>query len=182
MATKAMDLFKAYAQSALPDDGGYIASTFFEETSTYARYELVGYGAVKNIILTEDGLTFQADCTKIFVLCEPPSYIQKHVEPYSRDKEHQIPHRFSELEIITAKNQTKVIISREPVMSYSSFTILRPTGTDFSLIFYNLPDVRETLQKFFEKTLNQEANIPRADAKKAAAAVAKATERFHLFG
>ena len=126
--------------------------------------------------------TFQADGTKIFVLCEPPGYTQKHVEPYSRDKEHQIPHRFGELQIITAKNQTKVMVSREPVMSYSSFTILRPTGTDFSLIFYNLPDVKKTLQQFFEKTLNQEANIPRADAKKAAAVVAEATEKFHLFG
>ncbi len=181
MATRAMDLFKAYAQSALPDNGGYIVSTFFDETSAYSRYELVGYGAVKNLILTEEGLTFQADGTKIFVLCEPPSYIHKHVEPFSRDKEHQIPHRLSELEIVTAKNQTKVMVSKEPVMSYSSFTVLRPTGTDFSIVFYNLPDARESLEKFFQKTLNKEANIPLADAKKAAALVVKATEQFTLF-
>ena len=181
MATRVMDLFKAYADSALPDDGGYIVSTFFEETSAYSRYELVAYGAVKNIILSESGLTFQADGTKIYVLCEPPSYIEKHVEPYSRDRDHQIPQRFNELDIVTAKNQTKIMVSKEPVMSYSSFTVLEPTGTDFALVFYSLPDTTETLEKFFQKTLNKEVSIPLADAKKAAALVVKTAEQFKQF-
>lgn len=182
MAVKAMNLFEAYEKSALPDNGGYIVSTFFDTTSTYARYEVVAYGGVKNLTLSSEGLTFQADGNKVFVLCEPPAYIEKHVEPYSRDSRHSVPHRYRELEILTTKNQTKVMISKEPVLTYSSFTVLRPTGTDLSVILFNLPDVLVTLDQFLQATLNKEANVPRADAKKAAALVLKVVKQFTIFG
>jgi hypothetical protein len=182
MPTKALNLFDAYAQSALPDNGGFIVSTFLDPTSAYARYEVVAYGGVKNIVLTEEGLTFQADGNKVFVLCEPPAYIEKHVEPYSRDKRHAIPHRYSELETITAKNQTKIMVSKEPVLTYSSFTVLRPTGNDFAVLFYNLPDVLASIEQFLGVTLNKEAAIPQADAKKAAQLVMKVVKQFTIFG
>lgn len=182
MAVKAINLFDAYTKSALPDSGGYIVSTFFDPTSPYARYEVVAYGGVRNLELTGDGLTFQADGNKVFVLCEPPGYIQKYVEPCNRDKAHEIPHRLRELEIITTKNQTKVMVSKEPVLTYSSFTVLRPTGNDFSVLFYNLPDVVESIEQFFGVTLNKEAGIPLTDAKRAAKLVVKVVKQFTVFG
>ena len=182
MAVKVINLFDAYAQSALPDTGGYIVSTFFDPTSSYARYEVVAYGGVRNIELTAEGLTFRADGNKVYILCEPPSYIEKQTEPCNRDAKHQIPHRYKELEIITAKNQTKVMVSKEPVLTYSSFTVLKPSGNDLAVLFYNLPDVHASIEQFFGMTLAKEVSIPQADAKKAARAVIEAVRQFSIFG
>lgn len=76
MPTKALDLFQAYAQEKLPRDGGYIVSSFFDATSSYSRYEVVAYNGVKGISMTDEGLQFQADGNKIFVLVEPPSILE----------------------------------------------------------------------------------------------------------
>ena len=84
MATKALDLFQAYAEDKLPRDGGYIVSSFFDQNSAYSKYEVVAYNGVKNIYLSEEGLTFQTDGNKLFVLVEPTNYPEKHVEPYVR--------------------------------------------------------------------------------------------------
>jgi len=181
MATRAMDLFKAYAEEKLPKLGGYIVSSFFHETSAYARYEIVAYNNVKALYLTGEGLTFQADGNKLFVLSEPANYTGKHMEPYTRDSEYQVPHRFSELEVITARNQTRVMVSKTPVLTYSSFTILKPTGANFAYIFYNLPDVQQSIDAFFQKTLNVEAGVPKADAAKAAGMIVEGLTRFTIW-
>jgi hypothetical protein len=181
MPTKALDLFQAYSQEKLPREGGYIVSSFFDVNSTYSRYEVVAYNGVKGISQTEDGLQFQADGNKIFVLVEPPSYPRKYEEPVNRIRIEMIPHRFSELEIFTAKNQTKVMVSKEPAISYSAFTILRPTGVDFAFIFYNLPDVLVSLKSFFTQTLNREAAIPRIDAKRGADYVIQGLKKFTVW-
>lgn len=181
MSAKALDLFQAYTQGKLDKEGGYIVSSFFDSKSTYSRYEIVAYAGVKNIYLAEDGLTFQTDGNKLHVLVEPANYHKKHLEPVSRDKTESIPHRFSELNIYTAKNQSKIMVSKTPVVSYSSFTILKPTGMNFSLIFYNLPEVQKTLQFFFEQTLNREAGIPKSDAKKASLTVIEGVKKFGLW-
>ena len=181
MAEKALDLFQAYSQGKLPQDGGYIVSSFFSNTSAYSKYEVVAYNGVKSIYLGEEGLTFQTDGNKLFVLVEPASYAKKYVEPISRSTEDQIPHRFNELEIYTAKNQTKVMVSKQPIITYSSFTILRPTGINFSLVFYNHPDVMETLAFFFSQTLNKEAQVPSIDSKKAAKVVVEGLGKFSIW-
>ncbi len=168
MASKAMDLFEAYAQDKLPKDQGYIVSSFFSLNSAYSKYEIVSYSGVKSIYLTEEGLTFQTNGKKLHVLIEPPNYPNKATEPYVRNTVDQIPLRFSELETLTAKNQTRVMMAKKPLDAFSSFTILKPTGINFSLVFYHLPDLYETLTIFFEKTYNKEAGVPMADAKKAA--------------
>jgi hypothetical protein len=168
MAVKAMDLFEAYSQDKLPKDQGYIISSFFSDTSAYSIYEVVSYSGVKSIYLTETGLTFQTNGKKLHVLVEPASYPNKAIEPYVRANLEQIPKRFSELETLTAKNESRIMIAKKPVDSFSSFTILKPTGINFALVFYNLPDIYETLASFFEKTLNKEAGIPQVDAKKGA--------------
>ena len=181
MAAKALDLFQAFAEGQLPQDGGYIVSSFFDAHSAYSRYEVVAYSAVKSIYLAEDGLTFQTDGNKLFVLVEPPNYPKKHIEPVSRDMSEQIPHRFSELSVYTAKNQIKVMTSIEPIVTYSSFTILKPSGINFSLIFYNQPDVQATLEYFFGETLNKEAGVPKIDAKHAAKQVIEGVSKFSLW-
>jgi hypothetical protein len=178
---KAVDLFKAYAESKLPSDGGYIISSFLDERSAYSRYEVVAYSGVKSIVLTNEGLTFQTDGNKLFVLVEPPNYAQKHQEPFRRTNKEQIPHRFSELDIVTAKNQTKVMVSKSPLMTYGSFTIIKPTGENVAFLFYNLPDVFASIAKFFSTALNKEASVPKTDADKASALVLEGLKKFTIW-
>ena len=181
MSAKALDLFQAYSEGKLPMDGGYIVSSFFDKTSTYSRYEIVAFSSVKNIYLGEEGLTFQTDGNKLFILVEPSSYPRKYIEPFRRDTKHQIPQRFSELETIVAKNQSKIFISKTPIISYSSFTVLKPTGMNFALIFFTLPEIKETLSFFFTQTLNKEADIPSLDAKKAARKIIEGIDKFSIW-
>ena len=182
MPAKALELFKAYAESLLPSDGGYIVSSFLDENSSYAHYEVVAYNGVKSIVLSQEGLTFQTDGNKLFVLAEPASYAQKHTEPFRRPVKDQMPHRFSELDILTTRTQTKVMVSKGPQMTYGSFTILKPSGVNFSFIFYNLPDVLATITKFFAATLNKEAAVPKAEADKAAQLVVAGLKKFTIWG
>jgi len=171
MAVKAMDLFEAYTQNKLPMDEGYIVSSFFKQESTYSIYEVVSYSAIKDIYLTGNGLTFQTNGKKLHLLVEPPSYPQKAIEPYCRSQEFLVPLRFSESTIITAKNQVKVIFSKAPQDAISAFTIVKPEGINFAFLFYSQPDVFASIEKFFSKTLNQEAGVPQADSAKIAKSI-----------
>ncbi len=165
---KAMDLFEAYAQSKLPMDEGYIVSSFFKEESSYSVYEVISYSTVKDIYMTGDGLTFQTNGKKLFLLVEPANFIHKATEPVFRDKNFQVPLRFKESNIVTAKNQSKIIYSKEPQDAMSAFTVVKPVGINFAFLFYKRPDTFKSIELFFEKTLNQEAVIPVADAKNVA--------------
>jgi hypothetical protein len=173
MPVKAMDLFDAYAKNALPKDHGYIVTSSFNNNSVYSRYEIVSYNNVKSIYPSEDGLTFQTDGKKLFILIEPANYPNKGMEPYVRSTAEKIPLRFSELEMHACKNQTRIYWAKEAVVSYGAFTIARPAGINFSFCFYQLPDMHQSMQLFFEKTFSKEASIPFVDAKKVAAAVAE---------
>jgi hypothetical protein len=168
MAVKAMELFDAYAKEALPKEAGYIISSAFSENSAYSRYEIVSYNNVKSIYANSDSLTFQTDGKKLYILVEPTNYPNKSIEPYCRSTEDQIPLRFSELDSLLCKNNARVYVAHQAVMSYGSFTVLRPTGMNFALIFYPQDDMIATIQGFLEKTINKEAAIPMVDAKKIA--------------
>ncbi len=181
MEVKAIDLFKAYGEGKLPQEGGYIITSFFQENSAYAKYEIVAYNGVKSLYLSEEGLTFQTDGNKLFVLAEPVTYDRKYLEPFTRDGQHQIPHRFSEVEQITCKNMTRIMLSRQPVIAYSAFTICKPTTLNFSLLFYNLPEVFESITAYFEKTLTAEANVPAGDAVAAAQRIIAGLKRFTIW-
>jgi hypothetical protein len=181
MSAKALDLFQAYGQNKLPAEGGYIISSFFQEQSSYSIYEIVAYNGVKSLYLSQEGLTFQTDGNKLYVLAEPANYTKKHEEPFRREKRFQVPHRFSEMEIVTAKNQTKIMVSKEPILAYSSFTILKPRGINFAFIFYNLDDVLDSIAVFFEKTLNQETAVPQKDAQKAARLIVRSLHNFTIW-
>jgi hypothetical protein len=173
MPVKAMDLFDAYGKNALPKDHGYIVSSFFSANSAYSRYEVVSYNNVKSIYPNEDGLTFQTDGKKLFVLVEPANYPNKGMEPFVRSTAEKIPLRFNELELHTCKNQTRIYWGKDAVLSYGAFTIMRPAGVNFSFCFYFLPDMYQSIQLFFEKTFNKEAGVPLSDAKTVSAAVSE---------
>jgi hypothetical protein len=165
---KYRNLFDAYSQGKLPFAHGYIVSSFFSETSNYSIYEVVSYAGVKEIFLTETGLQFVTGGKKLYVLLEPDTYQVKFQEPVSRAEGEKIPKRFSELEIITAKNQSKIMVAKEPNEAFGSFTVLKPTGVNFAVVFYQLPDVYQSLAAFFVDTLNRQRKVPESDAKKAA--------------
>ena len=181
MPVKAMDLFDAYSKNALPKEHGYIVTSFFSSNTVYSRYEIVSYANVKSIYPSEDGLTFQTDGKKLFILVEPANYPNKGMEPFVRSNAEKIPLRFAELEMHNSKNLTRIYWAKEAVISYGSFTIARPEGINFSFVFYQLPDVHQSMQLFFEKTFSKECSVPMPDAKKVAARVAEAIKTKMIF-
>jgi len=168
-----MDLFEAYSKNQLPSEHGYILSAFFSEASSYTRYEIISYNNVKAIYPTEEGLTFQSDGKKLFTLVEPPNYPHKSEEPFVRKSSEQIPHRFNELEKYECKNQVRVYYGKNALFSHTNFTILKPIGLNFSFLFFELPDLPQTLEAFFAKTLSNEAAVPSFDAKRVAKLIAE---------
>ena len=178
---KALDLFQAYNEGKLPQDGGYIVSSFFKNNSPYSIYEVVAYGGVKNITLGSEGMTFQTDGSKLYVLVEPAMYPKKYIEPVSREHGSSIPFRFNELNIHNAKNQYKIMVPKKPIITYSSFTILHPRGINFALCFYNRKDILETLEYFFVQTFNREAQVPKRDSVEAAKMVVEGVKKFNVF-
>ena len=181
MAVKAMDLFEAYAQNKLPKDKAYIVSSFINGNTGYTIYEVISYSAVKAIYLEATGLTFQSSGKKMHILIEPASFPQKAIEPYLRDKEHQIPLRFKELSLITCKNQIKIYMAKKPIESLSSFTVAKPVGFNISFVFYMAEDLYKTMAKFFEQTFNKDAGVPLTDAKKAADETVEVIENLMAF-
>jgi hypothetical protein len=175
------NLFDAYHQGKLPFAQGYIVSSFFSETSNYGIYEVVSYAGVKEIFLTETGLQFVTGGKKLYILVEPDTYQIKFQEPVSRAEGEKIPKRFSELEIITAKNQTKIMIAKEPNESYGSFTILKPSGINFAVVFYQLPEIYKSLADFFVESLNRQRKVPEHDAKEAAHKVTEILKKYMSF-
>ncbi len=173
----AMDLFEAYSTGNLPMDNGYIVSSFFKEDSTYSIYEIISYATVKDIYVAGNGLVFQTNGKKMFLLVEPPNYTHKAIEPVFRDKDYQVPLRFKTSNIITAKNQANIIFSQEPQEAMSAFTVVKPSGMNFAFLFYKNPATFNSIELFFQKTLNQEAKIPLADSKTVAAEFASLCEK-----
>ena len=168
MALRAMDLFDAYNQDKLPKDQAYIVSSFINVNTGYCIYEVVSYSGVKSIYLEGDGLTFQSSGKKLHALVEPSTYPSKAIEPYLRDKSEQIPLRFKELSVYITRNQIKIYMSKEPIESMTSFTVLRPTGENIAFVFYRTNDLYENLIKFFENSFNRDSRVPQNDAKKIA--------------
>jgi hypothetical protein len=162
------NLFDAYNQGKLPFNQGYIVSSFFSETSLYSIYEVVSYAGVKEIFLTDTGLQFITGGKKLYILLEPDTYQLKFQEPVSRAVGEMVPKRFSELEEIIAKNQTKIFIAKEPNESFGSFTVLKPTENNFAMVFYQTPKMYEALAEFFVETFNRQRKVPEHDAKNAA--------------
>ena len=159
------ELFEAYQAGKLPAKGGYIVSVFYHANSTYTRYEMISFSNVKDIYMTDEGLTFQAEGRKVYVLVEPASYPNRHTEPAYRTEAERIPYRNKELIDYTTRRQDHVYVGREPVVTYSNFTVLKPVGSDISYVFHPTGDVRETIVEFFRKSLWKQARVPQGDAR-----------------
>jgi len=165
---KILDLFEAYETGQLPNEGGYIISNFFNTNSSYSRFEMISYGNVKDIYRNDEGITFQADGLKMFVLVEPPSYSNKHIEPCYRDDAHKIPYRFKEVETYTTKRQAKIMVGKEPIETYTSFTIMNETGVNQSFIVHKSEGIVQSLINYFNQVMWKNVNIGRSDSQKAA--------------
>jgi len=175
------NLFDAYNQGKLPFSQGYIVSSFFSATSYYSIYEVVSYAGIKEIFLTETGLQFVTGGKKLYILLEPDTYHFKFQEPVSRAEGEKIPKRFNELEEITAKNQTKIFIAKEPIESFGSFTILKPTENNFAMVFYQTPKIYEALAEFFVESFNRQRKVPEHDAKAAAIKITEILKKYMSF-
>lgn len=171
------DLFKAYMANELPVEGGLIVTSYFDEETTYTKYEVTSYNNVKDIYRSDEGIVFQADGYKQFVIVEPASYNKKHIEPAMRDGGHSIPYRFKEVDTYVTKRQDKVMVGKEPVVTYTSFTILQPKGENFAYILFRNDDLVQTVEAFFAKSMWQDARIPKIDAEKVGKAIAQTLKK-----
>ncbi len=160
------DLFDAYTEGNLPQEGGYVVSVFFDENSNYTRFEAISYGNVKDIYLTEEGITFQADGRKLFVLYEPVAFIHKGTDPCYRSDAYRIPYRFKELERIVTKRQDRIYVAKEPVETYTAFTVLNETGYNESYVVYQSDDAGDMVANFVFQTLWKNMRIAKTDAEK----------------
>ncbi len=170
------ELFKAYMANELPTDGGLIITSYFDVETTYTKYEVTSYNNVKDIYRNDEGIVFQADGYKQFVVVEPASYSKKHIEPAMRDGGHSIPYRFKEIDTYVSKRQDKVMVGKEPVVTYTSFTILQPVGENFAYILFG-DSILATVEAFFAKSIWQDARVPKTDAEKVGKAIAKTLEK-----
>lgn len=171
------DLFKAYMANELPTEGGLIVTSLFDEETTYTKYEVTSYNNVKDIYRNDEGIVFQADGYKQFVIVEPASYNRKHMEPAMRDGGHAIPYRFKEVDTYVTKRQDKIMVGKEPVVTYTSFTILQPKGENFAYILYRTDDLLKTVEAFFAKSMWQDARVPKMDAEKVGKAIAQTLKK-----
>ena len=171
------ELFEAYKASELPVDGGLIITSMFDTAITYTKYEVTGYNNVKDFYRSDDGLVFQADGHKAFVVVEPASYNKKHIEPAMRDGGHSIPYRFSEVDTVVTKRQDRIIMGKQPVITYGSFTILVPVGENFAYILYKTADLMAAVETFFAKSIWQDARVPKLDAEKVSKSIAATIEK-----
>ena len=167
------ELFELYGKGEFPMNGGYIFSAFFHEQSMYSKFEMISYSNVKDIYVADEGLTFQADGQKIFWLVEPSNYTAKATDPTYRPDSEKIPYRLNEVIIHKTKRQDRVLIGGKPVYSYTSFTVMKSTGHNYSCVFFAADDIVESVKKYLVQCLDKEAGVPRSDAVKIVADIAE---------
>lgn len=178
---KATALLKAYLNSAIPPNGGFIISSFFDFNTAYSIYEITAYANVKDIFKSPEGLIFKTDGNRTHMLVEPPSFYQRSTEPVHREQGKSIPYRFSELEIITMKKQEKVMIAKEPLWLHSSFTVLDNSGDNFTFIFHPTQDVYTAMKKFIADSLYNDCNLTKDESISATATLLTTIKKFTIW-
>jgi hypothetical protein len=178
---KAMSLLKAYTNNLIPMEGGFIISSFFTGSSIYSIYEITAFHNVKDIYQGPDGLTFKTDGNRCHILVEPPTYPQNYVEPVHREHGMSIPYRFDECTLLTGKRQEKIYVASEPIMLYSSFTILNKSGDNFSFIFYPTSDVYLAIKKFMSDSLYNDCGIRKEDCRKTSELLIETLKKFTVW-
>ena len=177
---KATQLVKAYLSESIPPDGGFIVSGFFEG-SQYAIYEVTAYRNVKDIFRDKDGIIFKTDGNRTHLLVEPPTYPQKHIEPVNREEGRSIPYRFNEVDIVDGRKNEKIMIPKEPVMLYSSFTILEHMKDSFAFMFYPTQDVYVAIKKFIADSLYNDCNLSKKGALDVATKLLETVKKFSIW-
>lgn len=178
---KATSLLKAYMSESIPPNGGFIVSAFFQSGSAYSIYEITAYRNVKDIYRTNEGLTFKTDGNRTHLLVEPASFIKKYVEPVNRETGLSIPYRFNEMELLKGKKSEKIMVPYEPMMLYSSFTVLERDKDYFAFIFHPTQDVYIALRKFMADSLYNDANLSKNDAMEAAKLILETVKKFTVW-
>ncbi|HSV97512.1 MAG TPA: hypothetical protein VLM75_11350 [Spirochaetota bacterium] len=178
---KATSLLKAYLGNTIPANGGFIISSFFDNDSAYTIYEITSYVNVKDIYKSPDGLVFKTDGNRTHILVEPASFTQRFSEPVHREKGKSIPYRFSEMEVITGKKQEKIMVPIEPIMLYSSFTILDTVGENFSFVFHPTEDVYMAMRKFIADTMYNDCNLTKDECKRASELALSTIKKFTIW-
>jgi hypothetical protein len=178
---KGTALFKAYMNNTIPSNGGFIICSFFDSDSIYSIYEVTAYKNVKDIYQTAEGLTFKTDGSRTHLLVEPPTYARRYEEPVHREAGKSIPYRFDDLTIITGQKQEKIMIPKEPLMLYTSFTILKTQGENFAFLFYPTEDVYMAIRKFMADSLYNDCGLTKEDALNAAQILLQTVKNFTVF-
>ena len=168
VSAKALDLFTAYRSDRIPAGGGYILSSFMVDGSAYARYEIIAYRAARTVRLSDDGLSFAADASRVYLLVEPVGYHDSATEPWQRDARHRVPHTFAEMTTVSARHHSRILVSTSPVRASALFTVTKPGGIDFAFLFLPGREALTTIHAFLEQTLRDECLIPAAAARRAA--------------
>lgn len=178
---KAFPLIKAYMNEEIPPDGGFIVSAFFQPGTIYAIYEITAYRNVKDIFKSEEGYLFKTDGNRTHILIEPATFAKKYIEPVNREVGKSVPYRFSEMEIFNCAGNEKAMVPHEPVMLYSSFTILQQESEFFSFVFYPTEDVLIAMKKFIADSLYNDCNLTKRDALKVATQSIETVKRFNIW-
>ena len=177
----ALHLFDAFKQNRLPKYGGFIVGIRFDEQTGYAVIEIIGYENLQDLYPDGDSLVFKSVGCKLFAIVEPARYYLKSVEPVNRPSEQMVPYRFSELLNITTKRFQSILIGRKPVFMPTSFSVLKPTGEDIAVLFYDIADVYANIQDFLIMILRDRLNVPIPDSRKAAEIIVRGIHEFKLW-
>lgn len=142
-------------------NGGLVISTRFHNESNYAIFETVAFDNVKNIVYGGgDAVTFQSDGYRVFMIYEPRSYPKSFQEPYLRDPGQAIPLRWNELDIIELPNRNRILISKEPYISYGSFTIEAPGEGNFAFYIFDNGALEKNAGEFVDRVLKEDFEVP----------------------
>lgn len=178
---KATSLLKAFLNESIPSQGGFIIKSNYDPETVYSIFEITAYANVKDIFQTDEGLRFTTDGNRTYILVEPPIFPEKSIEPTYREAGKSIPYRFYEMDVITCKNQQKIMIPKEPLKLHSYFTIQKTEGNDFSFLFYPTEDVYLAIKKFISDILYNDCGVDKNDAIQSANLVLQTIKKFTIW-
>ncbi len=174
-------LVKAYLNSEIPDEGGFIVSAFFDTSSSYTIYECKAYVNLKEVTRSDGGFTFKTDGNGTHMLIEPPGYVYKHVEPVFREEGKSIPYRFDDMRIFSTDKSEKIMIPREPVMLYMSFTVLDKKADYMAYVFHPTKDVYVAIRTFVADSLYNDCNLTKRDSLEVAGLWLETIKKFSIW-
>ncbi len=161
----AVDLYQGLTDESIPlhGGGGFIFNARFATDSNYAIFETITFRNVRNIVMTDQGVTFYSDGNRVFVLYEPKNYVRRHIEPYLREDKERIPQRFSESLVYSLPGGDRLLFSRKPYFSRGSFTVENPEAGAIVQYFYDRPDAERHIATQLGEILHRDFGILQRD-------------------